>query len=473
MTVPGLVIAAPGSGAGKTTFTAGLCRALTRRGVRVQPFKAGPDFIDPSYHTLAAGRECRNLDGFLTSSSTLPFLYAHGSAGAGFAVVEGVMGLYDGLGPEGRHSTASLARALSLPVVLLLDASGGATSLAATALGFATFSAAEEGCRVPPPHVAGVILSDVRSPEQGALIAEAVERFAGLPVLGSLPHVPEAHFPSRHLGLVPAAERGELSLQLERLADAVDEGVSLERLVALAKAPPAPPGGSFPSDVARALETAPPGRSRIAVARDKFFTFYYRDGLDLLEEFGAELLETSPAGDSALPEGIDGLYLGGGYPEEFLGELAANENYLADLRRRIARGMPVYAECGGMMYLSREITGRSGERASLAGVLDLSVAMTGRLRRFGYVEARVERETLLASPGEVLRGHEFHYSESVGEVPTAYLVRKASRPALRWNEGYVRPNVLAAYVHLHFWGCPGAAGRFVRACRDWRDACVR
>lgn len=473
MTAPGIVIAAPESGVGKTTFTAGLCRALTRRGVRVQPFKAGPDFIDPSYHTLAAGRECRNLDGFLTSSSMLPFLYARGCAGADIAVIEGVMGLYDGIGSEGRNSTASLARALSLPVVLLLDATKGATSLAATALGFATLSTTEEGRRVPPPSVVGVILCGLREGELKTLISEAVERFAGLPVLGSIRQVPEAHFPSRHLGLIPAAERSELSLQLERLADAIDEGVSLERLTALAKAPSIPAGAAFPPEVVRVLEAPPRQSVRIAVARDKVFTFYYRDGLELLEELGAELLETSPAADAALPEEIDGLYLGGGYPEEFLGELAGNESYLADLRRRRVLGLPVYAECGGMMYLAREITGRNGERAELAGLLDLSVIMTGRLRRFGYVEARLETETLLASRGEVLRGHEFHYSEGAGETPAAYLVRRASRPEVCWNEGYVRPNLLASYVHLHFWGCPGAAARFVDTCRNWRNAHVR
>jgi cobyrinic acid a,c-diamide synthase len=353
MTAPGIVIAAPESGVGKTTFTAGLCRALARRGVRVQPFKAGPDFIDPSYHTLAAGRECRNLDGFLTSPSTLPFLYARGCAGADVAVVEGVMGLYDGIGHRGRNSTASLARTLSLRWCSFWTPRKARRASPRRPWVFATLSTTEEGRRVPPPSVVGVILCGLREGELKTLISEAVERFAGLPVLGSIRQVPEAHFPSRHLGLIPAAERSELSLQLERLADAIDEGVSLERLTALAKAPSIPAGASFPPEVSRVLEAAPRQGARIAVARDKVFTFYYRDGLDLLEELGAELLETSPAADAALPEEIDGLYLGGGYPEEFLGELSGNESYLADLRRWRVLGLPVYAECGGMMYLAR------------------------------------------------------------------------------------------------------------------------
>lgn len=448
MSVPGILIAGTSSGSGKTTFTAGLLTALRTRGLRVQPFKVGPDFIDPSYHTLAAGKPCRNLDGHLTSPELVPWLYRRGSSGSDLALVEGVMGLYDGLGPEGLYSSAWTARTLGLPVLLIVDARASSISAAATVYGFS---------RLPglAPEIIGVVLNNVGGESHAAVVTEAVQERTGIPVLGWLPKIPEASFPSRHLGLVPAAERGELVIQLDRIARHITERVDLDRLTNLARS--AKNGGKAPSLPEKAGEGI-----RIGIARDEVFTFYYHDALDLLVELGAELIPFSPLRDKVLPEGLRGLFLGGGYPEEFIGPLSENQSFLESLRRAHRSGTPIYAECGGMMYLGKTMSSRGGITAPMAGLLDMETVMTDRLQRFGYVEAEVQEETILQEKGWIIHGHEFHYSQAEGEPPTGYHVRRTSKPLVSWTEGYLRPNLLASYVHLHFWNDPRMAQRFLK-----------
>ncbi len=451
MPVPGILIAGASSGTGKTTFTAGLLTALKSRGLTPQPFKVGPDFIDPSYHTLAAGRPCRNLDGHLTSPELVPWLFHRGSDGADLAIVEGVMGLYDGLGPEGKFSSAWTAHSLDLPVLLLVDARASSTSVAATVYGFS---------RLPElaPEIAGVILNNVSSESHADTIRQAVEERTGIPVLGRLPKIPQAGFPSRHLGLVPAAERGELILQLDRIARTILEYVDVDRIVRLAR-----PARSLSFEPA--LPERMDGKVPIGIARDEVFTFYYQDALDLLTELGAELVPFSPLHDEALPEGLQGLFLGGGYPEEFLAGLASNRLFLESLRAFHRRGRAIYAECGGMMYLARSMTSRTGECRPMAGILDMEVTMTDRLQRFGYVEATVQEDTILQREGRTVHGHEFHYSQAAGEKPGGYRVHRTSKPLISWSEGYLRSNLLASYVHLHFWNDPRMAARFLRHAR--------
>lgn len=456
MTFPAFVVAAARSGSGKTTFTTGLLRALALKGHRVQPFKVGPDFIDPSYLAAAAGRSCRNLDGHLLGASTLTGLFEQGCRGADVAVVEGVMGLYDGLGPEGLYSTAWTARCLGLPVLLLVDASAGATSVAAIVHGFATLP-------VLAPSLVAVVLNRVGSDGHGEMVAEAVRDLTGLPVLGWLPKMPEAAFPSRHLGLIPAGEREGLSAQINRLGQAVLERIDLARLLALASDRKVSRGPSL-----RPFFPLTDRPLRVAYGWDQAFSFYYRDALDLLEVLGAELVPTSPLGDEDLPEGTEALFLGGGYPEVFLDELAENAPYLASLRSAHGRGLPIYAECGGMIYLGRSLTDEKGQKRPLAGLLELDTVMTDRLQRFGYVHVDVLEKTVLQQKGIRLPGHEFHYSAAAGALPDAYRVSRAGRESSSWSEGYRSGNLLASYVHLHFWSDPSMAERFLRFALERR-----
>ena len=448
MTLPAFVVAAASSGSGKTTFTSGLIRALTMRGLRVQPFKVGPDFIDPSYLSSAAGRPCRNLDGHLLPGSRLQALFERQTE-ADVAVVEGVMGLYDGLGPEGLYSTAWTARRLDLPVLLVVDAAAGATSVAAVVHGFATLPTLA-------PSLVAVVLTRVGGEAPGEAVTEAVEGLTGLPVLGWLPKMDDVAFPSRHLGLIPAVERAELALQIDRLGQAVLERIDLERLLQLASRRRTAPRAALEEIVP--LTDRP---LRVAYGWDRAFSFYYRDALDLLESLGAELVSTSPLSDEALPEGTEALFMGGGYPEVFLDELADNEPYLASLRGAHASGLPIYGECGAMMYFGQGLTDARGHRREMAGLLPIETAMTGRLQRFGYVHVDVLEETILQERGQRLPGHEFHYSVASGVSPDAYRVSRARREILSWPEGYRSDSLLASYVHLHLWSDPALARRFL------------
>ena len=460
MTHPAFVVAAASSGSGKTTFTSGLIRALTLKGLRVQPFKVGPDFIDPSYLAAAAGRPCRNLDGHLLPEPRLQALFEANSR-SDVSVVEAVMGLYDGLGPEGLYSTAWTARRLDLPVLLVVDAAAGATSVAAVVHGFATLPNLA-------PSLVAVVLNRVGGEAHAETVTEAVENLTKLPVLGWLPKMDDVAFPSRHLGLVPAVERAELALQLDRLGREVLARIDLERLLALTTRRP-----SFPRAPLEEILPLSDRPLRVAYGWDRAFSFYYQDSLDLLRAFGAELVPTSPLTDLALPEGTEALFMGGGYPEVFLDELADNTPYLASLRSAHAAGLPIYGECGAMMYFGQGLTDGRGHRRELAGLLDIETAMTDRLQRFGYVHVGVLADTVLQEKGQRLPGHEFHYSLASGVAPDAYRVSRARREILSWPEGYRSGSLLAGYVHLHFWSDPDLPRRFLGQALGRRGTHVR
>lgn len=460
----GFVIAAVSSGVGKTTICSAICSALASAGHVVQPFKTGPDFVDPTFLSLGAGRECRSLDGF-PNPELMPFFYAEGCKARGggpaadIAVVEGVMGLYDGLGAEGLYSSAWLARTLNLPVFLVVDAGAAATSVAATALGFATL-------KPLAPHVAGVIANRVSGEGHAELIREALSRFAGIPLLGWLPKVPDVEFPSRHLGLIPALERRNTEEKLARMTAVVREHIDLERLVNLAKPPKAP---YIEPELPGAVRRADGGVVRAAVARDDAFCFHYPENWDLMERLGAEIVYTSPMRDVSVPSGADVLILPGGYPEEFAGELSANRSYLESLRA-FAQERRIYAECGGMMYLTNALHHR-GERHPMAGLIDADAMMTDRLARFGYVNARAICDNLLFCGGEELRAHEFHYSKIVVSYPgnreNAFSVKRASGRGEPWIDGFAKRgdrgehSLLATYLHINFYSCPRAAARLL------------
>lgn len=453
--VPGLVIAGVSSGVGKTTVAAGLAAAIARRGLAVQPFKVGPDYIDPGFLAAGGGRPCRNLDGWMLRPPVLVDLYRRAAAGADLALVEGVMGLFDGHpGHEGLGSTAAVAKLLGLPVVLVLDVARMGQSAAAMAFGYAGLD--------PEVKVAGVVVNGVGSPGHLRMVREAIETRAGLPVLGHLPRRDDLLLPERHLGLVPAAERGVGEEFFARLTGQVMEAFDLDRILALARLagePALEPESPFPAEPVDL-------RATIAYASDEAFSFYYQDNLDLLAAWGGQLVPFSPLRDETLPAGTSGLYLGGGFPEVFVRDLARNQAMLRAVREAHAAGMPIYAECGGLMYLCRELVGQERERFAMAGVVPAVATMRDSRMALGYVTVRGTGRGFLLADGGTARGHEFHWSgleQPLDPASAAWVVEEGARA-----EGYAEPNLVASYLHLHFASNPRLADDFVAACARWR-----
>ncbi|HEV2735297.1 MAG TPA: cobyrinate a,c-diamide synthase [Longimicrobiaceae bacterium] len=450
--LPRLVLAAPGTGQGKTTVAAALMRLLRDRGLRVAPFKAGPDYVDPTHHRAAAGMASRNLDGWLLPPDTLRALFRRAVTGdreADVAVVEGMMGLFDGRSATSDEgSTAQTAKLLGAPVVLVLDVWTMARTAAAVVKGLHTFD--------PALPLAGVVLNRAAGPGHHALCRDAILGETDVPVLGWLPADAALAVPERDLGLVLA---GEAPLDLDRLAARAGETLDVDGLLAVARAAPPLPDGPDPLP-------APAGERRavIAVARDAAFDFYYEDNLDLLRDLGAELRFFSPLADARLPEDAGALYLGGGYPELHAARLAANGPMRAAVRAFAARGRPVYAECGGLMYLSEALVDAAGTRHPMAGVVPGASAMQPR-PTLGYRQVVALRDSPIARAGDTVRGHEFHYSAREAD---------AGEPAYRRadgaeTEGVIagpRGNVLASYLHLHFATDPRMAERLVALAAD-------
>ncbi len=446
-----VVIAGVRSGVGKTTIATGIMGALTRRGCRVQPFKAGPDYIDPSYHQLACGVPSRNLDTWLLPHATTAELFRRAAGPGRLAVVEGVMGLYDGhasLTEEG--STAQLAKLLDAPVILVADAARVARSVAAEVLGYQQFD--------PDLRLAGVILNGVGGPRHLEFCQPQIEAATGLPVLGYLPRQERLGQPERHLGLIPAVEGTVVQEWYDALIAQVEETIDLAGVARLA-ATARPPAGEA---VVYPVEPQP-RRARIAIARDRAFSFYYQDSLDLLEAWGAELVPFSPLSDQALPPGVGGVYLGGGFPEMFAPELAANRPMLAALRQALSEDLPVYAECGGLMYLGQSLSDLEGAEYPMVGALPAVSSMTGRRLTLGYREVAARADTPLLARGQRVRGHEFHWS-ALSQSPNP---EQAMYRVVNQNnrlEGYLTGSVSASYIHIHLGSAPGLARRFVAAC---------
>ena len=409
------MVAAPASGHGKTTVATGLMAALARAGHTVSGHKVGPDYIDPGYHALATGRPGRNLDPHLVGEERLVPLLLHGAAGADLAVIEGVMGLYDGqIGGDGFASTAHVAALTRTPVVLVVDISSASRTIAATVHGLMTWAPDPSQ---PPVDVVGVILNKAGSSRH----ADEVVRSIGdrLPVLGVLQRDDGIEAPSRHLGLVPAAERADAAAALDRLAAQVADRIDLEQVVRLASA--APDLAEAPWDPLagvvqwRTVATGASGRpeltglprARIAVAGGRAFTFRYAETVELLQAAGAEVVELDPLTDVRLPEGTTGLYLGGGFPEMHAAELGANERLRRDIRTSIARGLPTVAECAGLLYLCESVRGPDGATLAMVGAIDATAEMAPRLT-LSYRTATAPTDNLLARTGEQVTGHEFH-----------------------------------------------------------------
>lgn len=461
-----LVIAAPQGRSGKTTVTAGLCAALASRGLRVQPFKKGPDYIDPSWLTEAAGRPCRNLDPYLMGQDTVAAAFVHGSEGADIAIVEGAMGLYDGLDLEGSGSTAALARWLAAPIILVVNAQRITRSVAALVQGYQRFE--------PETPIAGVVLNNVARGRHQAIMTQAIERYCGIPVVGALPRAESLAIPDRHLGLVPRAENEALLPAVAAARDAVSAYFDLEKLLEISNVTRACAGtGKFQiSKVALAPTLPPAGKPvvRIGVVRDRVFTFYYPENLEALQAAGAELVFVDSLQDAHLPP-VDALYIGGGFPEVFVAGLEANISLRADIRTAIQDGLPVYAECGGLMYLSRSIRwGKEGARGEMVGALACDVQMTERPQGHGYVTLKVVDHNPFFPPGLELRGHEFHNSrlDLTGPgVRCAFRVTRGSGLDGQ-RDGLIYKNVLATYTHLHALSTPEWAPALVGKAAEYR-----
>lgn len=443
-----ILIAGTNSGSGKTTTTLGILKALCLRGLKVQPFKVGPDYIDTAWHSKVVGTPSHNLDEFMLPPDELRALYHQQTRDKDIAVIEGVMGFYDGFGTDPYYcSSAGMARTLGCPVILVLDGKAMSTSAAAIVKGFESFA--------PDVNIAGVIFNQVTTENHYQLLKNAVETYCNVRVVGRLPKLPEVELPSRHLGLVTVHESPDMTDMWNRLAAAVEEYIDMEALleVATSAAPsmPSPENTQIqPPAVFNNIAGIGDGLT-IAIARDQAFNFYYQSNLDLLAQSGARLCYFSPMHDTQLPE-CDMVYLGGGYPELYAETLAANVSMRESILRAHQANVAIYAECGGLMYLGSSLRDKEDKVHAMVGVLDGHSHMTARLQRFGYCCAEATMDTLLCKSGQELRGHEFHYSDFETQLPTAFVLskRRDGEVLSEWHGGYQQGNTLAMYLHLHF-----------------------
>ena len=449
----GMLIGGTASGVGKTTVALAIIACLRRRGYVVQPCKGGPDFLDTTHHSRIAGRTARNLDTWMLSPESNREVLSRAAMGAGAAVVEGMMGLFDGKdGVTEAGSSAEIAKMLKLPVLLVLDCAKSARSVAATVLGFECFD--------PDLPLAGLILNRVAGLHHYRLLESAIQARCKTPILGWLPREPGIAIPERHLGLHAA---GESEISLDTLASLAETHFKVDDLLKL----------EFPLEtvVSPAMVKGEFPRLRIGVARDHAFSFYYEDNLDLLREQGADIIPFSPIADRALPADLDALYFGGGYPELYAQELSANTAMLDQIRAFTQSGGHIYAECGGLLYLSQQLSTADGSVYPMLGILPLKMEMTSKLVDFGYVTVTFTQDCLLGPRGTTVRGHSFHYSRicSDTEVVTSYHV-DFSLSGKQQKEGFTCGNVLASYVHLHFGANPAVARHFVGALRQKEGA---
>jgi cobyrinic acid a,c-diamide synthase len=452
--LPRLVIAGTHSGVGKTSVVLGVLGALRSRGLQVQGFKVGPDFIDPMYHREVTGAPSYNLDAWLMGHVGVRHAFARAATADGVSVVEGVMGLFDGRATGSEGSTAEVAAVLHSPVLLVIDVGGMSRSAAALVQGYARFDAKVQ--------VAGVVLNRVGGPRHYQLVKTAVEEQAGVAVWGYLPWRDSLVLPERHLGLVPVGEDAAFQRVCAELGAAAAEYLDIAAIIAAAGAAPAL---DTPPDDPPVMPASP---ARIGVARDAAFNFYYEANLQWLRRYGAEVVEFSPLHGRELPAEVDGLYFGGGFPEVFAKGLSENTSFTASLRRAHQAGMPIYAECGGLMYLVQAIQDAAGGRYPMVGLLPGVCRLTERLQNFGYKDVVSLRHSLLGQAGLRTRGHEFHYSTWEGRPAEHSLYRTRSSHGDEQTEGYSVDNLTASYVHLHFDACPHLAQSLVENAAAFR-----
>jgi len=447
--IPRLVIAGTHSGVGKTSVTLGILARLRRMGLAAQPFKVGPDFIDPSLHTTVSGRYSRNLDSFLNTDAVNRDIFSHAAAGSDVAIIEGAMGLFDGYsGIDERGSSAHMAKILKAPVILVVDASSSCRSMAALVKGFESFDS--------KVRLAGVFLNNVAGKRHLAWLKEAISQDVKAEVVGYAFTDPKLHLVERHLGLIPAAEKSLPKEWMARLDRQLQKQVNWPKVLQIARSAPAiamPKRSLFPEPMR--------ARTAIAVARDAAFCFYYQDNLDLLRAYGAELIPFSPMKEP-LPKEAKGVYFGGGYPEIWAKELAGNKSLRNDIAAKANAGFPIYGECGGLMYLGKTLRDFKGKIHAMAGALPYKTEMSRRLK-LGYVDASIQRENLLSDADTRLTAHVFHFSDLKPAAPLRYSYRLDDGEN-RFPDGIAFKNTLASYCHLHFASQPDIAKKFVEAC---------
>jgi cobyrinic acid a,c-diamide synthase len=449
------VLAATSSDCGKTTVTLGLLALFKQRGLRVQPFKVGPDYLDTSWHQAVTGVASRNLDGFMLPPDTVNALFARHMADVDIGVIEGVMGLYDGYGRDPHYcSSAGIARQLGCPVILLVEGKAVSTSLAATVMGFQHFD--------PQLNIAGVLINQVNSQGHYQLLKDAIEHYCQLPVLGYIPTMPQISLPSRHLGLVSATAFSDNAEHWQHFASTLEQTVDIERLLTLttlSSLPDAAPIAQLDPQLAQGLT--------LAIAYDEAFHFYYQDNLDLFANAGVKIQRFSPLHDKQLPT-AEMVWFAGGYPELYAAQLAENHSMLASVRAAHQRGVAIYGECGGLMYLGETLVDQQQQIHQMAGILPGQSVMGDRLVRFGYCESQALEGNLLTAPGEMLRGHEFHYSDFISPLPAqlAFCKRRDGVISQQWQGGWQQGNTFGCYQHLHFAACPASATRWLQAARQ-------
>lgn len=451
--LPRLLLCAPNSGSGKTTVTCAVLQALVNQGMNPVSFKCGPDYIDPMFHSEVIGAKSRNLDLFFMGEQDARYLLWENGRVGDLCVMEGAMGYYDGIAITDKSSAWDMARKTQTPAVLVIDARGSALTLSAVIKGIDCFRA--------PSLLGGVILNRISKGLYPRLKA-CIEGETGVPVLGFLENLPGCTLESRHLGLVTAAEVGQLREKLQALAAEAVRTIDIDGLMRVAESAPAlavePPE----------LPEAVSGNPRIAVARDKAFCFYYEDNLTLLQRMGAQLQYFSPIHDEALPKGCGGLYLGGGYPELYGKALADNGSMRVAIQKAVSGGMPTVAECGGFLYLHRTMEDADGISYPMAGVYPYHAFQTKRLQRFGYITLRARKDGLLGNAGTQIPAHEFHYWDS--DAPGADFLAQKPDSSRHWDCGYTGGHLYAGFPHIHFWGAKNSARRFVAAAVKYHAA---
>ena len=459
---PGIVVAALRGGSGKTIFSVGILAALRSLGRSVAPFKKGPDYIDAGWLAMAAGRPCYNLDTFLIDRDVILGSYHTHTRNCDFSIIEGNRGLYDCIDTKGETSTAELAKLLGLPVVLCLDATKTTRTMAAVMQGIVAFDT--------DVHIGGVVLNRVAGARHQSILTRSIEEYTGVPVLGAVPKLRKQGFPERHMGLVPTPEHNWAKPAIDAIRDVAEQHLDLERIQTLAETA-APVSRSDRSVPPLSITNHPKGGPCIGILKDSAFQFYYPENLEALEAAGAKLVYTSPLTDSHIPP-VDGLYIGGGFPETHAQELEANKTFRDELKHLAADGLPIYAECGGLMYLGEKLHLKEAD-FDMAGVLPAVFGFSNRPQGHGYTIVRVDTETPYFPKGTTLLGHEFHYSSVIewkGSREKLAFSMQRGTGFFQGKDGICVNNVLATYTHIHALGTPGWAPALVLAARQFKKA---
>lgn len=456
MSLKRILIAGTHSGVGKTTISTGIMGALARRGLKVQPFKVGPDYIDPSFHTFVTGRKSRNLDEYMIDSETLKYLFKKNSKDADISIVEGVMGLFDGFGSDkDMCSTSSMAKLLKCPVILIVDGKSMAASVAAVVKGYSELD--------EDVDLKGVILNNISTERHYDILKSAIEKYTKVKVLGRFPKEKDISLPSRHLGLVPGIEVEELKEKMDILMDSIEKHIDLDLIMSLAN--------EEDIDVSEMNENIDGQGLVLGVALDRAFHFYYEDALDFIRETGVKIEYFSPIEDKNMPK-CHGVFFGGGFPEIFASELGKNEEFKNSFRVLAKTGLPIYGECGGLMYLGEGLVDLDGKRHEMLGLLKGDSIMTKKLHRFGYCQGTALVDNVVGKSEEVIKGHEFHHSTFESNEEQAYKMEKIQEGLVTksWTGGYCSNNVIGTYLHTHFCGNKSALRNLIEKMREYSDS---